>query len=478
MPIDETSPTSGPDSSSSPSERQQRLGLILLCSVAFIAVVNGNMINVALPFIGHHFEVSEGTYGWLVTGFSLTFGVFSAVHGRLASRVGLRRLYALGVIVLGLTSILLALTPTIEIAIGLRVLQGAGSAAMPTLATVILARLYAQDGRGAAMGWFLGSIGVAASIGPFLGGVLVEFGGWRLVFASTSVVLLMVPLIFSVLPDFLDDQDARTFDLVGAALMGFGVTALLYAFNLLERLGPGLEVASALAIGLGLMALLGWWLPRQDDPFIAPDIFADRRYLFGSILAFLANAARFGTIVLVPIFLVEVNQVSPLVVGLVLFPGALAVALISPLSGRIGDSHGARIPVTWGILLVIAGSLVTAATTGAHPIGAAAGMGLFGLGFALIQSPLLSATTQILPERHAGTGTGVFMMIYFLGGGTGVALSVTAVELQARDATSWIGLVDPGAAVYSNAVLVLAVLGISSLFLTPALPGLNPKPSS
>ena len=466
-------PSSAPPT---PTPRQQRLGLILLCAVAFIAVVNGNMVNVALPFIGHYFEVSEGTYGWLVTGFSLTFGVFSAVHGRLASRVGVRRLYALGVIVLGLTSILLALTPTIEIAIALRVLQGAGSAAMPTLATVILARLYVDEGRGTAMGWFLGAIGVAASIGPFLGGILVEIGGWRLVFASTSIVLFMTPLIFSILPEHLDRQDSRPFDLIGAILMGLGVTALLYAFNLLERLGPGLEVGLAVAAGLFLMALLLVWLPRQKDPFIDPDIFADPRYSLSALLAFLANAARFGTIVLVPIFLVEVNQVSPLVVGFVLFPGALAIALLSPLSGRIGDTRGARIPVTWGILLVIAGSLVTAATTGAHPVGPAVGMGLFGLGFAFIQSPLLSATTQILPERHAGTGTGVFMMIYFLGGGTGVALSVTAVELQARDATSWLDLVDPGGAIYSNAVLVLAVLGILSLLLTPAVPGLDPKP--
>ena len=466
------------DSTSSeyPDGRTARMGLILLCAVVFFAVVNGNMVNVALPFIGRDFQVTEGTYGWVVTGFSLAFGIFNAIHGRLADRIGLRRLYAFGVATLGATSLLLALSPNIGTAIALRIVQGAGSAALPALGTVIIARLFAPDRRGVAMGWVLASVGVAASIGPFLGGLLVQIGGWRLVFASTSLVLVAIPAIWVLLPASLDERTEQPFDLMGAILLGSGISAWLYAFNMLERMGPGLEFGLLLVGGAIALALFVWHIQRADDPFADPLLFVDIRYVLSATVAFLVNATRFGTIVLVPIFLIEVNEVAPITVGLVLLPGAICIAVVSPISGRIGDAIGARIPVVAGCILIIAGNIVTALTAGAPILGPTVGMGLYGLGFAFIQSPLVSATSQILPPRLAGTGMGIFLMIFFLGGAFGVALSVTAVELQASATTGWFGLTSGAGAVYSNAIFTLTILAIIALVLTPWIPGHLPKP--
>ena len=459
-----------------PDPRSAKLGLIVLCTVIFFSVVNGNMINVALPFIGRDFGVTEGTYGWVVTGFALAFAVFNAIHGRLAGRIGLRRLYVAGVVVLGVTSLLLALSPTIGFAITLRVIQGAGAAALPALGTVILARLFPPDRRGAAMGWALATVGVAASIGPFLGGILVALGGWRLTFAVTTVVLLAIPAIWRLLPASLDERHDEPFDLIGATLLVIGVSAVLYAFNIVDRLGPGLEMGGLLGLGALCLVLFGWRIHAAEDPFVEPDLFKDLRYVLASLVGFLGNATRFGTIVLVPIFLVEVNQVSPVVVGLVLLPGALCIAVLSPWSGRLGDRIGARTPVIAGTVLIIAGNIVTALTAGGPILGPMAGMTLYGLGFALIQSPLVSAVSQILPPRQSGTGMGLYLMIFFLGGAFGVALSVTAVELQAPGATGWFGLTDGPGAVYSNAIFTLTALAIVALALTPGIPGVRPKP--
>ena len=467
-------PTPSPNDHLDPAE--SRGAIALICVVVFFAVVNGNMVNVALPFIGRDFQVTEGTYGWLVTGFSLSFGIFNAIHGRLAGRIGLRRLYAFGVAVLGGSSLLLAVAPTIESAIALRIVQGAGSAAMPALGTVILARLCAPQFRGAALGWVLASVGVAASIGPFLGGILVELGGWRLVFAATAVVLLVIPLIFRIFPAYLDERTRQPFDLVGAVLLTVGVTCLLYAFVVVEQQGWGLSFAAYCCVGALSLVLFARHVLRVEDPFMEPELFADLRYVMSSAVAFLANATRFGTIVLVPIFLIEVNQVSPVMVGLVLLPGAICVALLSPASGRLGDAIGARIPVVAGTALIIIGNIVTALTAGGPIVGPAVGMGLYGLGFALIQSPLVSAVSQILPVRLAGTGMGIFMMVFFLGGAFGVALSVTAVELQSDDAVAWIGANTGPGAVYSNAIFTLTLLAVIALVLTRWVPGHRPTP--
>ena len=459
-----------------PDRRTARLGMVLVCAVVFFAVVNGNMVNVALPFIGRDFGVTEGVYGWIVTGFSLAFAIFNAVHGRLVGRIGLRRLYAFGIATLGGTSLLLALSPNVAFAIALRIIQGAGSAALPALGTVIIARLFAPEQRGVAMGWVLAVVGVAASIGPFLGGLLVELGGWRLVFASTSVVLLVIPGIWRLLPASLDERTEQPFDLLGAILLAAGLSALLYGFVVVERAGPGAEFLLLLAFGAACLVIFAWHIQRVDDPFASPKLFADIRYVISITVAFLANATRFGTIVLVPIFLIEVNEVSPITVGLVLLPGALFIAVISPVAGRVGDRLGARLPVACGTVLIIAGNIVTALTAGGPILGPTVGMGLYGLGFAFIQSPMVSATSQILPRNLAGTGMGIFMMIFFLGGAFGVAISVTVVELQAPGAAGWFGLTSGPGAVYSNAIFTLTALAVVALFLSRGIPGHRPSP--
>ncbi len=459
-----------------PDPSTARWAMVLLCGVVFFAVINGNMVNVALPYIGKDFGVTEGVYGWLVTGFSLAFGIFNAIHGRLANRVGLRRLYAFGVAVLGATSVLLALAPSIGSAIALRIVQGAGSAALPAMATVIIARMFPPDRRGEAMGWVLACVGTAASIGPFLGGILVEIGGWRVVFAFTGVVLVAIPAIWTLLPESLDERTEQPFDLFGAILLAGGISALLYGFNVLEQHGPGVEFFGLVAAGAAALGLFVWWIRRADEPFAHPKMFQDLRYVFSCVIAFLINATRFGTIVLVPIFLTLINEVSAIIVGLVLLPGAFFIAVLSPKAGQIGDRIGARVPVAGAIVLVIAGNLVTALTAGGHPLGPTVGMGLYGLGFAFFQSPLVSATSQILPKRFSGTGMGVFMMIYFLGGAFGVALSVTVVELQPAGAAGWLGLTEGPGAIYSNAIFALTVLAVAALAFLPFVPGHRPQP--
>ncbi|MBA2661739.1 MAG: MFS transporter [Bradymonadaceae bacterium] len=451
-------------------DRQASFTLMLLCAVVFLSVVNGTMVNVALPIIGQAFQVTEGTYGWIVTGNALAFGIFNAVHGRLADIVGIRRLYLLGIVIFGATSVLVALSPTIEIAIALRVFQGAGSAAIPALGAMIVVRSFPPSKRGAAMGLILGSVGVAASLGPFLGGLLVQISGWRAVFLFTSVVLLAVPVGLKLLPKSLDERIPQKFDVLGALLLGIGVTALLYSFNVIERLGFGATFAALIAIGVLGLAAFGWRISHTPEPFAHPDLFRNTGFVTITAVAFLSNATRFGTIVLVPIFLIEVNGLAPVWVGLVLLPGALMIAAISPLSGKLSDRIGARRPVAAGMLLLVAGNLVTACFAGGNVLGVTIGMALYGMGFALLQSPLVASVTRVLAPQRASGGMGIFMMIFFLGGAFGVALSVTAVELQSREAASWLGFSLGAGAPYSNAVLTLTGLALLGLLMLPGLP--------
>lgn len=459
------------------TQRSANLTLILLSAVVFVSVINGTMINVALPIIGEDFKVTEGIYGWIVTGYALAFGIFNAIHGRLADMFGLRKLYIVGIVVLGATSIAVALAPTIEIMIALRVFQGAGSAAIPVLGNAIIARTFAANKRGHAMGLQLGAVGVAASIGPFLGGILIELSSWRALFFVTSIVLLAVPPAFKLLPKSLDEGNPQKFDLVGAILLGLGVTAILLSFNIIESMGFGAVFGGLIFAGTISLLLFLHRINRIDEPFVHPEVLANKRFLATSALAFVSNATRFGTVVLVPIFLIEINGISPMGVGFVLLPGAMLIAIISPFAGKLGDRIGARRPVAIGMSLIVVGNLVASYYAGGSVIGVTVGMTLYGLGFAFMQSPLVAAATQLLPFHRQGIGMGIFMMIFFLGGAFGVALSVTAVELQSRHAASWLGFDLGHGAAFSNAILTLTVLAIIGLLLLPFIPKNAPTES-
>jgi MFS family permease len=127
-------------------------------------------------------------------------------------------------------------------------------------------------------------------------------------------------------------------------------------------------------------------------------------------------------------------------------------------------------PVLTGTIFIFIGNAVTALSAGSSVTGIAIGMGLYGMGFAMIQTPCVSAVSQIVPKNQVGVSTGMFMLIFFVGGGMGVAISVALVEMQAPDALSWIGLSAGVGARYSNAMLALSLLALTAFALIPALP--------
>jgi EmrB/QacA subfamily drug resistance transporter len=443
--------------------------LALLATVVFIAVINGTMINVALPYIGDDFGVTEGVYGWIVTGYVVAFGVFNAINGRLADILGVRRLYLAAIAVLGLASLLIAVSPSIELIIAIRVLQGAGAAGLPVMGTTIISRLIPARNRGAAMGVIMSTVGFAASLGPFFGGAIVQFFDWRVVFALVGTVLLAIPAVIRILPKSLDEVGDRSFDTIGAVLMGAGVALLIYGFNVVQDSGFGTWFLGTTGSGVVLLVAFALWIQRAADPFATPEMFKNGQYVSTLAQAFAANGARFGTVVLIPIFLKEVNQVEAIWAGVVLFPGAMAIGFLSRRAGDIADRIGPLKPVAIGTAILLVGNLTTTYYAGGNIWGVTVGMTLVGLGYAFVQPPLLSTASQVLPDRDTSGGMGIFMMVLFVGGATGVAVAVTVAELQPDHVTSWLGL--PVASPrYSNAALVLACLGCVGMGMIPFLP--------
>lgn len=428
----------------------------MVTTFVFLSVASGTMINVALPYLGSHFGVAEPTYGWVVNGFILTFGVFSAVHGRLGDVFGVRRLYLAGVVAFALGSLVSAAAPTIELLIAVRILTGIGAAAIPALGVSIVSRLLPPERRGAALGVIMATVGVSATISPFLGGALVQWTSWRTVFVVPALGLLLVPLAASMLPRSLDEtsHDAG-FDGVGAVLLSLGATALMAATSVASS---SLWAAAAVgAGGVGSLALFWTWVHHHPTPFAPPALLREPWFVACVTVGALVNGARFGAVVLVPIVLEATGAAGPLGIGAVLVPGAIALAVLSPVAGRLADRYGAQVATVPGVL----GTMVTTAALGwlvdSGPLGLAAGMAASGAAFAFVQPPVLAGLGTTLPASEIGVGNGVYMMVFFLGGAFGVALALAVVAAQPEHAVAWLPGVAAESARYSNAMVALAV---------------------
>lgn len=235
-------------------------------------------------------------------------------------------------------------------------------------------------------------------------------------------MLLLIPLARRVLPDA-GSTEERHFDLVGGVLLGLG--AGLFLFGITQGQGTGFAsfsssgsfLASALALAAFARRIKG-----VRNPFVSPALFANRQYVAALVVGFFSMLANLSALVFVPLLLIEVNGLSLAVAGLVLTPGAAALAILSPVAGSLSDRVGARLVVVMGLATMGLSAFLISTFAGASPVLIAAGMLGVGAGFAFIQSPANNAAANALPEEEVGGGMGIFAGAFFLGAGTGPAL--------------------------------------------------------
>lgn len=416
----------GEATSSGPRTRapvSERLFLAVVAVAVFVSVMAGTMVSVVVPAIRQDFGASETQVGWVVTAHLLVFAVGVPLYGRVSDLFGLRRLFTLGLGVFAAGSLVCALAPNLAVLVFGRVVQAAGDAAIPALAGVAVAKVLPPGGRGAALGLIVSSVGVGAAVGPIVGGVVDQLVGWQFLFYGVLVLaLLLVPGALRVLPDVA--EGGRRFDLIGGVLLM--LAAGLFLFGVTQGQGEGFASPSSWGSFLGSVlagALFARRITSVSDPFVSPALFGNRPYVSAALVGFLSMLANIAATVFVPLLVIEVNGLSPAQAGLVLTPGAIALALVSPRASRLSDRVGARVPVVTGLVVMgLSLFFVSTVGAGASPVLASAGMLGMGVGFALANPPTTNAAAGALSGVDVGAGMGIYQGIFFLGGATGPAL--------------------------------------------------------
>jgi DHA2 family metal-tetracycline-proton antiporter-like MFS transporter/DHA2 family florfenicol/chloramphenicol resistance protein-like MFS transporter len=202
-----------------------------------------------------------------------------------------------------------------------------------------------------------------------------------------------------------------------------------------------------------------WRITQAAHPFVSPALFRNRGYVAAVVVGYFSMLVNVSCLVSVPLLVSQVNGLAPAATGLVLAPGAIALALISPVAGRLSDRIGFKSPIYAGLgVMLLSVLFISTYAAGASPYLVAVGMIGVGAGFALTNSPNVNAAAAALREEETGVGLGIFNGLFFLGGGTGPAV-VGAFLAARREAGA--EAIDPlytlGAAPFSDAFLLLIV---------------------
>jgi len=450
-----------------------RLFLPVVTSAVFVTVLTGTMVNVVIPLMRAEFGASAAQVGWVVTGYALVYAIGIPLYGKISDLFGVRRVFSLGLLGFAAGGLICALAPSFAVLVLGRVLQGIGGAAVPALALVAVAKVLPAGERGAALGIIGSSVGIGGAVGPIVGGTVGQLFGWRLLFYATLFLMLaLIPVAWRVLPNG-GSEDERSFDLAGGVLLGLG--AGLFLFGITQGQGAGFASLSSWGsfLGAGLAAaLFARRITSAPHPFVSPKLFENRAYVAAVLVGFFTMLANVSALVFVPLLLVEVNGLSAGAAGLALTPGAVALAILSPLSGRLSDRIGVRIPILTGLTIMALSALFISTFAGGSPVVVTLGMLALGTGLALANSPNVNAAAAALPDGEVGAGLGIFNGLFFLGGGTGPAL--IGAFLAARQESSS-GAMNPlyalDATPFSDAFLAMVLALIIALIAALGLRG-------
>lgn len=452
-----------------------RATLAVASGGTFLAFLDTTITNLAIPSVASEFDVSVTDVSWVATAYVIVFAAMLAPAGALADAVGRARLFMTGVAIFTAASTLIAAAPTFEVLIGARAVQGLGAALMvPASLSLVLVAVPPARVR-SAIGLWSAAGALAAAVGPALGGVAVEVVDWRLLFCLNLPIGLWILLSWKQLTGF-DRRQGRAPDLLGSALIGLGIAAVVYALTE----GPGSGWSSARVLSAFVVATLASIAAvtrsaKHRRPALRLDLWRSRPFAATTLVSVLYGAALFTTMLIGVLLLVDVWGYSTLEAGLAVTPAALTTAVVGVGVGRLPVGLTPR-------AMVVAGSLIFGGTTGLMalvidteprflelwlPAGLVMG---FGIGLATVG--LSTSAAASVPPQHFSAATGLAMAARQLGGALGIAvLAVLMVEVEGTS------LVAPYTAVYWFVATLNLAASVGGLFLKLRPPVVAPDQS-
>lgn len=456
---------------------QVKIALVVLVFSAMVMILNETILSVALPAIMGDFGIPATTAQWLTTGFMLTMAIVIPTTGFLLQRFTTRAIFLAAQSVFLVGTFVAAVAPVFPILLVGRVLQATGTALiMPLLMTVAMTVVPPQR-RGTVMGLISIVMAVAPALGPTVSGFILNSLSWHWLF------WVMLPLIGITLVTGLvflrnvGETEATPLDIPSVLVSAVAFGGLIYALSSLSLIieGEGVERWRTVAIGVvGVIALIIFGLRQvrlagRGRALLDLRVFQVRNFTVAMLVLVVTFGALLGSVTVLPIYLQNSLGTTALVTGLVMLPGGLINALISPFIGRIYDSVGPR-PLLIPGLTILTGALFWMSTLDENSTeGQLITMHVvFSVGLALIITPLMTTALGSLPSNLYGHGSAALNTLQQLAGATGTALLVVALSHGTNVGMAVGEPVDVATAQGTHtAFLIAGFVGVVALLLSP-----------
>lgn len=430
-----------------------------------LALLDTTSVNVALPTIGRQLGAGVAGLQWTLNAYTLALASLILLAGSLADRFGRRRIFLTGVVVFTVASLLCAAAPTIGTLIAGRALQGIGAALLTPGSLAILHAAFPSGQRSRAIGTWAGLSGIAAAVGPLVGGLLVDAIGWRAIFwTNVPVAAAVIWLTVRHVPATTARASSTRFDIAGASLATCGLGATTWGLIAIGEHGTAPAVLIALALGGLAIGSFLVWERHHRAPMLPLGLFRARQFSGVNAVTLVVYAGLSGMMFLLVLHLQVSLGYSPLAAGSALLPVTVLMLVLSPRVGALADRIGPRRPMTIGTATMALGLwLLVGVDLDArfvHDI--LPGLVIFGLGLAAMVTPLTATALAAAPDDLAGTASAVNNAIARTGGLLAVAALPAAAGLGAD------ALADPAllARGYATAVTVCAILVASGAVLS------------
>lgn len=371
-----------------------------------VASLDATVVNVALPRIGGALHTGIAGLQWTISGYTLTLAAFILLGGSLSDRLGRRKVFVWGVIGFATASVLCGAAVNIQMLVAARILQGVAGALLTPGSLALISSSLDQRDQGAAIGLWSGFSGIAGTIGPFLGGWLIEIASWRSIFLlNVPLAAMVVAVAMRHVPESREPGAPAGSDVPGAVVVALALGAL--TFGLIEKMPlPGI-------LGLVLLGVFVVIEMRSDHPLVPPSLFGARVFTVTNLVTLAVYAALGGMSFLLVLQLQQVARFSPAAAGLATMPITALMLGLSASAGRWAQRHGPRLPMALGPVLA-AGGLVLLLRIGpgsGHPLGylrdVLPGVVVFGLGLSAMVAPLTGAVLGAVDSSEAGIASGV-----------------------------------------------------------------------
>jgi EmrB/QacA subfamily drug resistance transporter len=412
----------------------KRLTLIACILGSGIALLDGTVVNVALPSIQRALGGGLAAQQWVVNGYLLTLSSLILVGGSLGDLFGERRIFALGVTGFGATSLACALSPTIGVLVAMRALQGVAGALLVPSSLAVIVNTFPKDERGAAIGSWTAWGSIAGVLGPLAGGELLAIGSWRWLFViNVPLAAACVALILFVVPRAAPRRATdtpRKVDIPGALLCAAGLAGPVFALIEQPRLGWGsLAVLIPLIVGVVLLGAFLWRESRAPDPMLPLGLFKRRNFSAGNVETFSMYAGLAVLFFFLVLFLQQIGGYTPLQSGLATLPVTVIMFVLSRRFGALADRFGPRFFMGAGPLVAACGLLLfqLIGTEVDYVSEVLPGLLVFALGLSMTVAPLTAAVLAGAETSQAGIASGVNNAIARVAGLLGTAAVGAAV---------------------------------------------------